>query len=162
MKSVSQIECVYEIIKSALPTQIAAELKFLRPGRLQKGGSDIMRGRILGKGGRKIWNSNWCFYEIGVGFYSASPSSVGGIGFVSFPENKNCGSGRHRHHISRALTSLVRRDGKFAKSDPPDPFQGAFSYYPSSRFRSFPTDHAAAGLAVLISTTFEDFNSLTI
>jgi hypothetical protein len=159
-----QIKAIYDIVQNALPLQIGEQLSFLRPDPLpSKSGAKGTRGRIMGASAGKIWSSKWCFYEIGIGCYSdPSFANKGAIGFVSYPENKDCGSGKHRQFLTTYVRTISRRFSGFTASDSSGGFQGAFRYYRNSCFPSFPTDQAAADLAVLISATFEQIHSMSI
>ena len=137
MNAENQIREIFETVRHALPTSICHRLKFLPPRPFSKSGSKIIRGRILGSSSGKIWDPKWCFYEIGIGFYpAASVKSVGAIGFVSYPSNKVCGGGQHQKYLERHLERLAKNDGKFTTSAKGEKFQGAFTYYGKSFFRS--------------------------
>lgn len=156
------IEEVYGLVNHALPVEIRSRIKFLRTDKLPpKGGSIGMRGRILGTKTCGVWSPRWCFYEIGVGTYSASPNqTVGAIGLVSFPDNKDCGGGRNRKFLTGYMRRIVSRYTGFTAPGVSDPFQGAFRYYEDSSFQTFPVSQAAADLVALICGTFDDIDGL--
>ena len=156
-----KIEEVYDVVRNNLPTDILDQLKFLAPDKLFKGNSLLVgRGRILGKPRNKIWSSTWCFYEIGIGRYGVAPGSKGGIGFVCFPNNKQCGEGRHRNLIRSSLEKLEDSYPKFRASGHQDAHQGIHKYYRYPEYDEFPIELAGQELAEVIKDTFPKFNLL--
>jgi hypothetical protein len=156
-----EIENIYKIIKHALPTNICRRLTFLEPRSLKRGRLNIFRGQILGfSSPNRIWNSDWCFYEIAVGFHPSAPDAVGAVGFISYPDNKKCGGGNHRASLEQYLEKLGRNDKTFSTPSPGEPCQGFSTYYKKSSFQTFPFCQAACDMAVLISATFDVFDKL--
>lgn len=159
----NQVQLIYETLKQALPARIKQQMKFLPVNHLPTKSGTGIRGRMLGNSPQGIWNSNWCFYEIGIGSYrAANEPTFGAIGFVSFPNNKKCGDGMHHRHISQYIINLAGNLQDLVPSNSTDSAQVAFSYYRKKNHPYFPTMQAAADLAVLICTTFDDFNRLKV
>src|SRR6266404_938877 len=110
MSAQQTITSLYDIVGRAVPSATVALLRFLDPDCCSKPRKrlDIMRGRILGQSTGHIWDPKWCFFEIGIGSYGSHPyPNRGGVGFLSFPDNKECGGGLYRKDILRILTGFV-------------------------------------------------------
>jgi hypothetical protein len=88
--------------------------------------------------------------------------NFGGIGFVSFPKNKECGSDVHRRYLEKYIPNLASDLQRLVHSAPSNPHQVAFIYYEKRSHSSFPLIQAATDLSVLICRTFEDLNRLKI
>lgn len=139
------------------------ELKFFNPAPIKKpSGLNICRGRIHGTTRQRIWDPKWCFYEIGIGRYPDAPEALAGVGFVAYSNNPLCGAGKHSVAIHHYLTQVGQNDIKFRVKRTPGGTLTMFAYFDASRYSSYPIAHAAATIAVLISNSFHDLNSLVV
>ena len=123
------IQQVYTEIKRTLPPDIAVRLKFASPDQPVKHGGKIWRGRILGLRNDSIFDSAWCFYEIGIGHYGTAPTKQGGVGFVCYPSNKKCGHGAHSASVFDVMSRFTATHPQFPSPARGDKKHALFTYY---------------------------------
>lgn len=153
-----QIVCdIYDAVRARLPERVLSKLTFKDPACFEKGDSKIFRGRILPQRTKSIFDTNWCFYEVGVGRYAAG-RGAGGVGFVCFPENKKCGKGTHTATVSDLVTRYAAAHPSFTASERGSPAQYVFTYYPAMQ----PNNKPADDLAELITATLPQLERLTV
>lgn len=116
---------IYLALKSKLSKVIPNELSYKGPSPFSKKGTDIIRLCILPREGRTIFDSSWCFYEVGVERFSGKIS----VGFVCYPENKKCGKGRYTGEINELISRYASYHKDFTASQRGTPDQCVFASY---------------------------------
>ena len=147
---------IYKAIQSKLPPPLVAKLTFKDPDNLKKQGSNICRGRILPLRMKTVFDTDWCFFEVGIGRYAAGGAC--GVGFVCFPENKKCGKGIHSATISDLISRYAATHQGFVDSRRGEPAQCVFLYYPAIP----KIEQLATALSTLIANTFPYLEQLTV
>lgn len=154
-----QIQEVYRQLKTTISPALVARLTFKKPEQLDKHGSKKWRGRILASRPRTIFDSAWCFFEVGVGRYLAETTNCGGVGLVCFVENKKCGGGQHAMAVHALAHRLAGAHDQFSASRRGDKNQGVFVYYPGFEF---PIQKAVDDMGLLINECLEIMESLHV
>lgn len=139
-----------------LPKPLLAKLVFKEPDYLVKGGAK-WRGRILQQRTNNIFDATWCFYEVGVGHYSAG-GGAGGIGLVCFPENKKCGNGIHTAAVTDLVTHYASSHPGFNASSRGSRSQYVFKYISVMQSVEKPADI----LSELKTATLPQLEMLTV
>lgn len=137
-------------------------MKSLRPSPLLKGGTNIMRLRVLPKRCSGFWSGSWCFYEAGIGKYEADPKeglNLGGVGFTCFPLNAATGGGTFSHEVHQICEA-------FSKENPDWDFTSTASFimllrkFKLREKKQFPVDHAAQLWSTLVMKTLPAFDEM--
>lgn len=161
MTNKDKVERVYAILKTALPATIVRQLTFLPPGKTgARKNPDVCRGRIRGEVRNHIWDGTWCFYEVGVGRYNDF-DAVGNVGAIGFVVSKKCAS-RWATALQQLLAQQTKRDARFIRKISKKGAITLFRYYTKPQFSSFPEDHGAAALAVLICDSYKKLNAFSV
>jgi hypothetical protein len=164
MNSADTVEEVFEALRQTLPALALAKLKFKAPDHLAKQGSVIWRGRILAAKPKCIFDSTWCFYEVGVGRYAVEAPLVansGGVGLICFVDNSKCGSGEHSTTVGGMASRFASLHPSFVASRRGEKCQGVSTYYLTAPGK-FPVKRAAEDLAILITATLPALEALSV
>jgi len=135
-------------------------LNYHQPERLRKNGYTTVRLLIHGKAARHIWSSKWCFFEFELPIPPVE--SHGAVGFISYPDNKQCGGGRHRENIRRILADYANAHPQFSLTPADKPFLGIYARYDRRPHPAFPQDLAITDMRTLNEGTFEKLNLLGV
>ncbi len=120
-----------------------------------------MKGALYGSPKGKIWDGSKCFYEIGLGKYIAASGSTGGIGFVSYYNQKVCGSGIHERTVNNIMLGFTDKHPDYNVAFPNDCAIAVFKYYINQRIPDL-KEKAPIDLAKMIKETFSQIDALTI
>lgn len=158
MSEINTIKQIYTEVEHILPPIIVQRLRFLDPDQPPKHSGKIWRGRILSTQHNSIFDSRWCFYEIGVGRYGAAPTKQGGVGFVCYSGNKQCGKGAHSAAVFDIMSRFVSSHPQFPTPKRGDKKHAIFTYYSTIP----PIEQPVRDLAELILNTFDPLNKLQV
>lgn len=160
---------VFDQAVAILPVRIGQDVAPHRsdPVPFKTKGSEFMKLRILPrtKAPVRFWSSSWCFYEVGIGHYARRDGeglNVGGIQFLQFSNNAQCGAGAYAKQVEAILTQLHGLRPEFRLDRPGSGDQDHCSLerrYFVKQFAAFPVQVAAADLAWLIKESLSRFQA---
>ncbi len=156
MNQKTTIEQIYAELQRILPAGQVQRLKFASPDQPPKHKGKVWRGRIYSADSKSIFGPTWCFYEIGIGRYAAAPTKQGGVGFVCYTGNKQCGSGAHSATVVDVMSRFASTHPHFPVPKRGDKKQVAFTYYSTIP----PLNQPVRDLSELIRDTFDSLDRL--